>query len=75
MLSSFLSAVQRAAHRLQRRSGDVVRKVATGIALCGAVLPPAALPVPVDVGGKVNVLTQHNDNARTGYNASETILT
>ncbi len=53
--------------------------LATLLRKCGLVLPPAVLILLVLVPliseeSEVNVLTQHNDNARTGANLKETIL-
>jgi len=52
---------------------------ALGLALPGAAgaegsAPPPPPPAPPSVPAPLNLLTQHNDNARTGANLRETIL-
>lgn len=52
---------------------------AVGLALPGAAgaegsAPPPPMPAPSAVPAPLTVLTQHNDNARTGANLRETIL-
>jgi hypothetical protein len=44
-----------------------------GLIMAGLLLPWALPPLKVQAG--VNVLTGHNDNARTGLNTNETVLT
>jgi outer membrane protein assembly factor BamB len=53
---------------------------ACGLLLTGAVAQsqtysPAAITVPAPIAGQISVLTQHNDNNRTGANLNERKLT
>ncbi len=56
------------AHRSVRNSFRELARVA-------AVIAMAALPLSGSAEAQVNVVTYHNDNARTGVNANETVLT
>src|SRR5204862_6803605 len=56
------------AHRSVRNSFRELARVA-------AVIAMASLPLSGSAEAQVNVVTYHNDNARTGVNANETVLT
>ena len=52
-----------------------VRDSFRDLARVAAVIAMAALPLSGSAEAQVNVVTYHNDNARTGVNANETVLT
>jgi Malectin domain/Chitobiase/beta-hexosaminidase C-terminal domain len=60
-------------HDSQRPS--FAQKRAAQLTLCAAGLIPTLLGIPPQARAQTSVLTQHYDNARTGANTSETILT